>query len=81
MKPRLEDSPETIEDLQEKFRSVRHDVHNTFAVLMALAELAERTPLHYERLAKTVLERCPKILADLQSFQDTIARSLPKASS
>ncbi|MEI6713630.1 MAG: hypothetical protein WCO60_07750 [Verrucomicrobiota bacterium] len=64
---------QTIQELHEDFRKAKHDISNTFAVLLALAELAERNPLNYERLAKAVLERCPKVLQELQNFQEALA--------
>ena len=71
---------ETVLALHEEFRRAKHDINNTFAVLLALAELAERNPLNYERLAKAVLERCPKVLQELQNFQDSLSESLETAS-
>ena len=63
---------ETLQGLCDKFRDTRHDTNNVFAVLLAMAELGERNPENYARLGKAVLERCPKVLQDLQSFQDAL---------
>ena len=54
--------------LHEKFREVRHSINNTLAVIMALSELSERDPKHYEKLAKAVLSRSPDVVSQLQEF-------------
>ena len=61
-----------LRELTEQFRHARHDLNNVFAVFLALAELGARNPENYERLAKAVLERSPKVLEDLQRFQDAL---------
>lgn len=61
---------ETLNAFSEHLRDAKHDISNAFAVLMALAELAERNPANYERLAKVVLERCPRIIDDLNNLQE-----------
>ena len=47
-------SREELQAIAEKFREVKHDINNTLAVIMALSELAQRNPAHYEKLAKAV---------------------------
>jgi hypothetical protein len=58
-----------LEELLEKYRTVKHDINNSLAVILALSELSQRNPAHYEKLAKTVLERGPGIVQMLQDFQ------------
>jgi hypothetical protein len=58
-----------LEELLEKYRNVKHDINNSLAVILALSELSQRNPAHYEKLAKTVLERGPGIVQMLQDFQ------------
>jgi hypothetical protein len=58
--------------LHERFREVKHSVNNAIAVMMALSELAQRNPTHYEKLAQAVLTRCPEIVSQLQSFQQEL---------
>ncbi len=60
---------EDLLELQEKFRKVKHDINNTLAVIMALSELGQRNPAHYEKLAKAVLQRGPEVVQQLQDFQ------------
>ena len=60
---------EDLEALHEKFREVKHSINNTLAVIMALSELAQRNPAHYEKLAKAVLQRGPEVVQQLQDFQ------------
>jgi hypothetical protein len=70
--PPTSPAPDAFQALCDRFRDTKHDVNNVFAVLLALAELGQRNPSNYERLGKAVLERCPQVLHDLQSFQDQL---------
>jgi hypothetical protein len=70
--------------LHERFREIKHSVNNTIAVMMALSELAQRNPSHYEKLTQAVLTRCPDIVSQLQGFQQELLSKidpelLPKA--
>ncbi len=58
--------------LHERFREIKHSVNNTIAVFMALSELAQRNPAHYEKLTQAVLTRCPEMVTQLQGFQQEI---------
>ena len=66
-KPELNNRDDFV-SLNEKFREVKHSINNSLAVIMALSELAQRNSQHYEKLSKTVLSRCPDIVAQLQDF-------------
>ncbi len=62
-----------IAELYERFRKdVKHAINNDLAVIMAQAELGQRNPAYYEKLAVSVLERGPKIVTLLQSFQQAL---------
>ena len=65
----FEMSREELQAIVEKFREVKHDINNTLAVVMALSELAQRNPAHYEKLGKAVLQRGPDVVQKLQDFQ------------
>jgi hypothetical protein len=58
--------------LHERFRELKHSVNNTIAVFMALSELGQRNPIHYEKLAQAVLTRCPDIVSMMQGFQQEL---------
>ena len=70
---------EDLEAIQNKFREIKHDINNTLAVIMALSELAERNPAHYEKLAKAVLQRGPVVVQQLQDFQATLSAKIKGA--
>ena len=72
----FEMSKEELQALHEKYREVKHDINNTLAVIMALSELAQRNPAHYEKLAKAVLTRGPDVVQKLQDFQNMLAAKL-----
>ena len=72
----FEMSREELQAIVEKFREVKHDINNTLAVVMALSELAQRNPAHYEKLAKAVLQRGPDVVTKLQDFQSALGAKL-----
>ena len=62
--------------IHEKFREVKHTINNTLAVIMALSELGQRNPAHFEKLAKAVLQRGPEVVQLLQDFQTKLGGKL-----
>ena len=68
-------SREELAALHDKFREVKHSINNSLAVIMALSELAQRNPQHYEKLTKTVLSHCPDIVAQLQEFSRALSET------
>jgi len=67
---------EELSAIVEKFREVKHDINNTLAVVMALSEVAQRNPAHYEKLGKAVLQRGPDVVQKLQDFQTLLGAKL-----
>ncbi|MGB8168069.1 MAG: hypothetical protein WCF18_11300 [Chthoniobacteraceae bacterium] len=65
-----------LEAMHEKYRELKHNINNTLAVIMALSELAQRNPAHYEKLAKAVLTRAPEVVQSLQDFQGILQAKL-----
>ncbi|MEQ1854523.1 MAG: hypothetical protein ABMA01_23375 [Chthoniobacteraceae bacterium] len=65
-----------LEDLHTKFREMKHAINNTFAVIMALSELAQRNPANYEKLAKAVLDRSPAVVNQLSAFGEELGSKL-----
>lgn len=74
--PNSQNTHADIVELHDKFREIKHDINNTLAVVMALSELAERNPAHYEKLAKAVLVRGPVVVQQLQDFQSALSAKL-----
>ena len=71
---------EELEALNLKFREIKHSINNTLAVIMALSELGQRNPAHFEKLAKAVLQRGPEVVQQLQDFQTQLGAKLKAAS-
>jgi two-component sensor histidine kinase len=69
-------SKQELEELYKKYREIKHSINNTFAVIMALSELSQRNPAHLEKLAKTVLDRSPEVVAQLTHFGDLLSAKL-----
>lgn len=74
--PEFQISKEELQALHEKFREIKHSINNTLAVIMALSELGQRNPAHYEKLGKAVLQRGPEVVQQLQEFQSALAQKL-----
>jgi len=72
----IEISREELHAIHDKFREIKHSINNTLAVIMALSELGQRNPAHYEKLAKAVLQRGPDVVQQLQDFQSLLAARL-----
>jgi hypothetical protein len=54
--------------LAAAFSDFRHSLNNSLAVIMALAEMAQRDPARSERLASSVLEKGASIMEKLREF-------------
>ena len=67
---------EEFEVLHEHYRKLKHDINNTLAVIMALSELSQRNPAHFEKLAKAVLTRGPEVVNALQEFQGLLGAKM-----
>lgn len=67
---------EEMQSIYDKFRDVKHDINNTLSVIMALSELAQRNPAHYEKLAKAVLDRGPVVVQMMGDFQMMLTAKL-----
>ena len=50
------------------YSNMKHSMNNALAVFMALAELAQRNPDNYEKLARSVCTRTPEIVRMIQEF-------------
>lgn len=59
--------------LHDKFRKLKHDINNTLAVVMAIAELTSRKPDYFTKLTKTLLERWPATEAQLRELDSEFA--------
>ena len=55
-------------EFRHKYSELKHSMNNALAVFMALAELAQRNPSNYEKLAKSVCSRTPELAVLIQEF-------------
>lgn len=51
-----------------EYQGTRHNLKNLLAVMMAMAELAERNPAHIARLIQCVLEKGPEMVQDMENL-------------
>ena len=55
-------------DFRVRYSDMKHSLNNALAVFLALAELSQRNPDNYEKLAKSVVARTPEIARMVQEF-------------
>jgi len=55
-------------EFRVRYSNLKHSMNNALAVFMALAELAQRNPDNFEKLARSVCARTPEIAATIQEF-------------
>ncbi len=72
---------EQIAELQGKLATLRHDINNRLAVLMAVGELGRLQPAMIEQLLKTLVEQPRLIAQDLTRFSLEFEQSLGLAPS
>ena len=61
-----------------RFSNMKHSMNNALAVFMALAELAQRNPENFEKLARSVCTRTPEIVASIQEFSEYLDTKGPQ---
>jgi hypothetical protein len=69
--PTLDLKPETerlMDAVVAEYQGTRHQLKNLLAVIMAMAELAERNPAHTPRLIQCVLEKGPEMVNDMEAL-------------
>ncbi len=71
-------TPEAYADLVLYYRKMKHDINNSLAVMMALAELSQRRTEHVQKLIDMVLEKSTKTADDLKLFQAKLNELLPE---
>jgi hypothetical protein len=59
-----------LDQLRQNLRTVRHSINNHVAVMMAMAELAQRNPTQCARLAQVCLDKAPQIAQSIRSFSE-----------
>ena len=59
------------------FRKMKHDINNTLAVMMALAEMSQRKADHVPKLINEVLDKSTKTADELRAFQTKLNALLP----
>ncbi len=63
-------TPEEWMEFRVRYSNMKHSMNNALAVFMALAELAQRNPENYEKLARSVCTRTSEIVGLIQEFSD-----------
>ncbi len=61
-------SPEELDLLEKRFRSVTHSIANWLTVIKTLSKLRENNPLSYDNLAKSKLLKSVEIVGQLHDL-------------
>jgi hypothetical protein len=67
---------EQVEELNGKLSTMRHDINNQLALIVASVELSRLKPEMAELRMATLMEQPPKIAATLQKFSAEFERTL-----
>lgn len=79
-KPETSSSPLTAEgyaELVQAYRKMKHDINNSLAVMMAMAEMAQRRADYVPKLIDLVLDKGQKTADEMRAFQDKMNALLP----
>jgi hypothetical protein len=63
-------TPEQIAELNKKLSTMRHNVNNHLAMIVAASELMKRKPEMAERMLDNILQQPDKIISEVRSFSD-----------
>jgi len=69
-------SAEQVENLAKKLSSMRHDINNHLALIVAAAELIKFNPDMVQRMTGTLMEQPPKITQEIAKFSREIEELL-----
>lgn len=72
----LEELRKQLEMLHQNLRTVRHAINNHVAVIMAMAELAQRNPGQSQKLSQICLEKAPQIADAIGGFTELFQGAL-----
>ena len=72
----LEELQKQLEMLHQNLRTVRHSINNHVAVIMAMAELAQRNPAQGQKLSQICLEKGPQIADAIGGFTELFQGAL-----
>ncbi len=71
-----EELQKQLQMLHQNLRTVRHAVNNHVAVIMAMAELAQRNPANGQKLSQICLEKAPQIADAIGGFTELFQGTL-----
>ena len=63
-------APEQIAELNKKLSTMRHNVNNHLAMIVAASELLKRKPEMMERMLDNIMQQPEKIIKEVRSFSD-----------
>ncbi len=73
--------PEEVLSLTRNFSTLRHDVNNQLALLLASLEVIQRKPETAVRLTDSFGSAADRIMAELRAFSDQLEKALQVGSS
>lgn len=69
-------TPEQIADLNRKLSTMRHDINNNLAMMLAAAELVRLKPELSEKMLGRLIEQPSKITEQIKQFSAEFEKSL-----
>jgi hypothetical protein len=69
-------TPEQIAELNQKLSTMRHDINNNLAMMLAAAELAKLKPDMAEKMLTRLIEQPSKITNQIKDFSVEFEKTL-----
>lgn len=69
-------SPEAVRELGSKLATMRHNINNNLALLVAALELLKRKPDMAPRLLESMSQQPDKIVEEMRQFSDAFESAL-----
>jgi hypothetical protein len=61
-------TPQQIEDLNRSLATLRHDINNNLALIIAAVELIKYKPTLMEKMMATLVDQPPKVTTSMAKF-------------
>ena len=68
--------PQQIEELNKKLSTMRHNVNNYLALVVAASELMKRKPDLAPRMLENIMQQPERVIAEMKTFSEEFEAAL-----
>ena len=69
-------TPEKVAELNDKLSTMRHNVNNHLALIVAASELLKRKPEMAQRMLDNIMQQPDRIISEVRTFSDGFEEAL-----